>query len=458
MERRLWPHQDKAVTHVLDWAADHPYGRLLLVLPPGGGKTLIVAELLGYLVVDGGMRALVIAHRREMVFHHYNHLIDNGVDPSLLGIIMADDKRRNPDAPIQIASVDSLHRRNKTPADIVVTDEAQRDASDGRRKLRAMYGDALRLGITGSPCRVDGRGLGDDFDEMYEAATAAELLSAGYIVAPTVYTVPKELRPDLGGVSVRRGDYDPRELERAVNSKHLVGAIVPHWRKLGAGRKTVVFATSIEHSKSIAQTFLDAGISAAHLDVHTSDHDRSELLRRFEHGDLTVLSCVNILAEGWDCPPCKCIILARPTCSLNLHLQQCGRCMRPWKTTTPLILDHAGNMLVHGLPQMERTWLLTEDRERPGGEAPAKYCEQCMAIMPAGVLQCTECGAMFPEREKVPEEVPGELRLYVPSPQEKATDWQRFQTFARARGFGDEWAQRIYQAKYGDAPAPTGDG
>jgi DNA repair protein RadD len=407
-----WEHQRAAIDHVVAWAEKHPTGRLLLVCPPGGGKTLIVAEVLDRMVIRRDRRGLLIGHRREMIEHHYDHLVESGTYPSLLGVIMAGDPRVDPRARIQIASIDTLHRRELPRAHCVVTDEAHRDASNGRRRIRAAYPDSFLLGVTGSPCRCDDRGLGDDFDDIYVAATTSELLARGYIVAPRIFTVPKHMRPNLARMRVVRGDYDSRDAD--AECVKLVGHIVPNWLRIAKGRKTVVFANSIAHSKTIIEGFVAAGIEAAHLDLSSDRETRKELLDRFKNGSLTVLSCVNILAEGWDCPPCKCVIMARPTCSLSLFLQQCGRCMRPWEDgPSPIILDHAGNALVHGLPDMDRPWALDYDEITASGSAPpVKCCAGCNAVVHAAVRRCPECGLDLGEQRQLPEVAPGELEAY----------------------------------------------
>jgi len=453
MAIQLRDYQDKAVGDCFEYASDQPSGRLLLVCPPGGGKTIITGAFLLHAVVDGGMTALVAAHRREIVEQHYKHLVhEAGVHEELVGVIMSMDRRVRPNAPIQIASVDTLRGRDKPPADVVVTDEAHRDAADSRRALRTLYSDAFRLGVTASPCRMDGRGLGEDYDKMIVAAQYGQLIDGGWIVAPRVFTVPTTFQPDLTGVRVVRGDYESRALSRAMLARGLVGNIVDHWKARAAGMSTVIFAVSIEHSHQIVKAFQRAGIRVRHLDQRTPRQERQQYLEEFERGDVQILSCVNILSEGWDSPRCKCVVMARPTRSLNLHLQQSGRCMRPWEGLTPLILDHAGNALrpALNLPYLDREWKLTPDRmvtAEDQGLPPAKCCEVCQAVIHAGCTTCTECGADLP-RADVPKEHAGQLVEYVPTQAERDRDRTRIHQFAARKGLPEEWADRVFRAKY----------
>jgi DNA repair protein RadD len=448
-------YQVTSVENTLDYANQHPNGRLLLVCPPGGGKTLITAIVLRIMATENKLRGLVIAHRREMVDHHYEHLLGCGIPPEMLGIIMGKDTRCNAAATIQVASVDTLNRRNKPPANILVSDEAHRDASKSRRKLRALYPEAFRLGVTATPHRLDGKGLRLDYDEMLVVSTISELIADGYLAAPRAFTVPPELLPNLKGVKTLAGEYVASHLDKAVNHRFLVGGIVEHWRRIAQGCRTVVFAVSIEHSKHIVAQFSASGVTAAHLDQDVSNTERKATLSRLESGDLQVVSCVNILAEGWDCPPCKCVVQARPTKSLNLHIQQTGRCMRPWKGIVPLILDHAGNIMEHGLPQMDRDWSLDDEVKRPGtGKAPCKVCPQCMAICPAGVHICLECSNPFPVAPRVLGETADKLEVYQLSPTDHAAEWERILRFSEKKGFALRWAKQVFEAKFGVQPQP----
>lgn len=449
----LRPYQVTAVENTLDYALEHPTGRLLLVCPPGGGKTLITATVLRLMAIENKFSGLVLAHRREMVDHHYEHLLQCDIPAEMLGIIMGLDRRRNASASIQVASVDTLNRRNKPPAHVVVSDEAHRDASQGRRKLRALYPNAFRLGVTATPHRLDGKGLREDYDEMITVSSISELIADGYLAAPKAFTVPTELLPDLKGVKILAGEYEADTLDKAVNHRMLVGGVVEHWLRIARNRRTVVFAASIEHSKHIVARFIEAGVVAAHLDQHVSNTERAAILARLEAGTLKIVSCVNILAEGWDCPPVKCVVQARPTKSLNLHIQQTGRGMRPWNGIVPLILDHAGNIMEHGLPQMDRDWSLDGEVKRKGnGRGPVKVCDHCMALVPAGVHVCPECSEPFPIASRVLEETSDNLEVYQLSAADHLAEWERILKFSKRKKFTEQWARRVFEAKYGTAP------
>jgi len=435
------------VARILAYRREHPKGRLLVVLPPGGGKTVIAVAVMKTVLESGG-RGLIAAHRREIIMQHYNQMLASGLEWSQLGVIMAGDPRYAIRAPIQVASIQTLSRRKLLPPiDILVTDEAHRDPSYTRRKLRASYPDAFKLGFTATPHRLGRRdGLLEDFDDLLVVSSVGELIADGYLAAPRVFTVPDDLLPKLHKTKLRAGDF--ADLDPVMNQRSLVGGIVDHWKRLGRNLRTVCFAASIKHSKRIVERFQSSGVAAAHLDQTVTPHQRSETLASLVEGDLRLVSCVDILSEGWDCPAVKCVIQARPTKSLNLYIQQTGRAMRPWQGEIPLILDHAGNTLIHGLPQMDREWTLEGGSSHIPGDAPVKVCGVCYAVLHAALNTCAECGFEFPSRQRVLKEEEGDLREHTLSKEEHSKELERIRAFAANKGFDEQWVQRVFQAKF----------
>lgn len=195
-------YQERAERVILDYFEARPQGSLLAVAPPGSGKTKMAARLLREMASDG-KRGLALAHRRELVGQHRDHLVRCGMPEDMLGVIMANDQRVMPDAPIQVASVDTLRHRDKPPADFIVWDEGHRDASDGRRALRELYPAAAHLGLTATPIRTDGRSLEAEYDDLYVIAQPSEILAGGWIKAPKMYIARECLMP-TGNTIVRR--------------------------------------------------------------------------------------------------------------------------------------------------------------------------------------------------------------------------------------------------------------
>ena len=426
--------------------------RVLLVAATGSGKTSLAGAITAR-AVEAGRRVLFVAHRRELITQAYDRFRLMGVPERQVGVIMASDPRRKPGAMVQVASIDTLRNRAKPLADIVFIDECHRALSRSYRDLSAHYDRALHIGLTATPYRADGKGLGDAYDEMVVVASPRELIDQGYLVEPRVFTIPPNAMPDLSAVRVRRGDYDERQLAEVMDRHALVGNIVEHWTQHAAGVRTIVFAASVAHSKHIAERFREAGVAAEHLDGMTPTPERDALLARLASGETTV--CVNVmcLCEGFDLPAVKCAILARPTKSTGLYLQMAGRILRPWNDQPAVILDHAGCALEHGLPQDARQFSLEGTKKRKGGRMspPTKTCPECFAVVAVATRICPSCGVELMEAREVPEEAADALVEVTPE-DVRRIEWERLQREAARRGYKPGWAFYRYKERFGEKP------
>ena len=228
-------------------------------------------------------------------------------------------------------------------------------------KLLEAYPQAVVIGLTATPCRGDGRGLGNVFEIMIECPSVAELIADGYLVGTKVYA---PYRPDLKGVKVERGDYVESQLASRMNTGKLVGDIVTHWLRLGERRQTVVFATGVAHSVHIRDEFRRTGVMAEHIDGKTPAEERDRILVDLSAGRIDLVTNAMVLTEGWDQPTVSCLILARPTKSLGLFRQMIGRVLRPAPgKADALVLDHAGATFTHGFAEDAIQWELSEDRQ-----------------------------------------------------------------------------------------------
>lgn len=452
----LRPYQEKAVEWVSSRARIKPNARLLIVLPAGGGKTAIAAELMRRFVFDqDDMRGMFVAHREELLGQAKGAMIANGIAEGCIGDLSNLSKDRR----VVVASVDAIRSiKRLPPVDLLITDEAHRDAADFRRRLRKFYSDVLRVGFTATPERLDGKNLREDFDEMYVAAQPSELIAAGYLVAPKVFTVPKDKLPDLRGIRSTEGEYDTKDLESRSNKPALLGNIVEHWKSRAEGRKTMAFACSREHSIAIVDRFKKEGIRAEHLDGKTSKERRESILIDFKAGKIDILSSCDLLSEGIDIPSVKCVIMARPTASLIIVNQQAGRCMRPSPEDkrSALILDHAGNIARHGYPHADRDWSLGSFKPREAKKSEVIECPKCHAMIMEG-SQCGECkggkfNPFFLLQTGTLVELPGELVTLASAlpVHERTREYNRLLAFAAQRGFDPQWANRVYAAKFGE--------
>jgi superfamily II DNA or RNA helicase len=326
------------------------------------------------------------------------------------------------------------------------------------------YPQAALLGLTATPCRGDGRGLGSVFETMIEGPTVKELTDLGHLV-PAVYFAP--YRPDLKGVKVSKGDYAENQLAERMDRADLVGDIVTTWLKLGERRRTAVFATSVSHSVHIRDSFRAAGIMAEHIDGSTPIEDRDKILQRFAAGTVEVVSNVGVLTEGFDLPAISCVVMARPTKHMGLYRQVLGRGLRPDRAsgkTNCLVLDHAGTVFEHGFVDEPVKWTLKEDqraenpihRKRSQGKADTlTTCPECQAVRMHGAA-CPSCG-WKPQPKAAPVDVAdGELVMVSRDgqilkgmdPNQKRAFHAQLLWIAADRGYKPGWAAHKFMEKF----------
>jgi DNA repair protein RadD len=442
--------------------------RILLVAPTGSGKTVIAAAMI---VATPTRRTLVVAHRREIVNQTSTKLTARGVHH---GVIQAgDDDKLRPMAAVQVASIQTLHARAIRTgsmlmplADVLIVDEAHHACAMTYRRVIAAYPDAIILGLTATPCRGDGRGLGGIFKVMIECPQVPDLIEQGYLVKSRVYA---PVDPDLRGVKTQAGDYVEHELAERMDRDKLVGDIVTHWFKYGEKRRTITFACSVGHSIHIRDEFIKAGIRAEHLDGGTLITDRNAILARLGSGETEVVANCMVLTEGFDCPDVGCIILARPTKRMGLFRQMIGRGLRPAEGKQDVvILDHSGAVFRHGLPEDRVTWTLDPDHRavapahqarQSAHEGELVECSQCSALRKGG-QPCPACGFLPRRPAEYVRHTEGDLALVtnggahiIYSPQDKAA-WHGMLThIAMERGYKPGWTAHKYKEKFSEWPS-----
>lgn len=350
--------------------------RLILLSPTGSGKT-VMAAMLVLRAIAKGKRVLFLAHRRELIEQTVDKLVAAGV--LNFGVIMAGNRLNNANAPVQVASIQTLIRRELPPADLILIDECHRAAARQYQSVIANYPKAVVIGLTATPERTDGKGLDDLFDDMVVVETVPNLIEQGYLVKPTCYVGPTA---DLSGVRTKRGDYDEQQLAEAMDKPKLTGDIIANWKRLANGRPTAVFAVNVAHAEHLAAEFRAAGVSAAMVSGETPRAEREAIIADWRAGYITVVVNVYVFVEGFDFPEMECVVLARPTQSISLFLQAVGRVMRPAPGKAgALILDHAGCCQLHGPPHIEREWTLEgmakKRKEKKDEAANLKVCHVC---------------------------------------------------------------------------------
>lgn len=417
------------------------------------------------------IRGARLKHKRVAFLANRVHLIEQTsrrfAKSKIPHGIIQGENTRNVYEPVLVASIQTVARRGLPDVDLLIIDEAHTVAGSKEYRAAIVGAKCPVIGLSATPYA---RGLGKHyaelggplFERMVIAATIPELIADGFLVDVDVYA-PSE--PDMTGIKQGRNafgemDYSDADVGRAVDKPELVGDIVTHWSRLAKDTPTVCFAANIAHSKHIVERFQSVGVPAEHIDCYTSDDERQAILRRIESGETRVISNVGILAEGWDFPACKTLILARPTRSLIRYIQMAGRVLRPHSSKErALILDHSGTVSRLGFPADEFPMELDDGKPRQQGgqrdkqEPQPKVCPSCSYVKPAKVHQCPVCG-FAPEKRLDIETAEGDLVLLKrKAPKmEKQAFYSQLLAIAESKGYRDGWIAHKYREYFGVWP------
>lgn len=453
----LRPYQEKIISDARQLMMSG-CRRFVIVSPTGSGKTALTTQMLQN-AEKKGLNSQFLVHRRELIKQSSKSFAFGGVPH---GIIAAGFDR-NYTKKIQIASVQTLARRlNIVPhPKLVVYDEAHHISAGTWDKIYKTYKDAFHIGLTATPCRLDGKGLKKHFDEIIYGPRVSWLIENNYLTPYKLFAPSKINRESM---KIRMGDFRTSDSEQMVNNKTITGSAIKEYMKVCPKKQAIIFCVSIAHSKMVVSEFKRQGIIAEHLDAETPADLRDKLMRDFSERRIQVLSNVNLFSEGVDVPGLDAVIMLRPTMSLSMYLQQVGRVLRtaPGKDTA-YILDHVGNVLEHGLPDEEREWSLDgatrKGRGGDGEDGPAVYtCEMCFLTMPPHLPKCPECGHV---REKKPqreiEQVDGTLEEIDKNAilqmrkkeQGQAQSMDDLVELGKKRGYKNPrgWAKHIFNAR-----------
>lgn len=413
--------------------------RVLVVLPPGGGKT-VIAAFIASAFAGRGQTTFFNCHRAELLQQTSLTFTKCGLAHGFVapGHVMSASQLVN------VASIDALKRRLATikPPRVVIWDETHHIGAAGWAAIMEAWPDTIHIGLTGTPWRLDGTGLGAYYDEMVLGPTVEQLIDMRALSPFLLYAPDK---PDMVGVKRSMGDFAKGASGERMKAPKLVGNIITHWKKLADGMRTVGFAVNRAHSKLMVERFNEAGIPAAHLDGDTPDGERKRIIRDFADGRILVLWNVDLFGEGFDLSAIAqrpvtidCAILARPTQSLSLYLQQAMRCMRPAPGKVAVILDHAGNSDRHGFPDEEREWSLEGygkgKAANDNGPPPPITCGSCFMQIKRKVPMpetCPHCNAKLALKPKTANLAEGEGELVLKTDEDKAR--QRAQRKAEER-------------------------
>jgi DNA repair protein RadD len=400
----LRPYQTQLIT---DIRLQYQLGKrsVLAVLPTGGGKTVIFSHI-AQSAARKGNRVCILVHRQELLDQASRSLTAMGVNHGIIAASRGMDLSHA----VQVASVGTIARRlHLLPRDflqLLVVDEAHHTTAGTWAKVVEHFHSAKLLGVTATPIRGDGRGLGEHYQAMVEGPSAQWLTEQRYLAPAKVYAPPGF---DSNGLRKRMGDFDTREAEQRVGT--IMGDCLGHYRQHLAGQTAIAFCCSVAHAEAVADLFLSAGIAASSIDGSNTAAERRELLADLGTGRLKVLTSCALIGEGVDVPSVGGCILLRPTASVALHLQMIGRCLRPQDGKTAVVLDHVGNTLRLGHHLEQRDWTLDGIKKRDRDKAPSvKVCPQCFATSASAAPVCRDCGHVFaPQERRELKQVDGEL-------------------------------------------------
>ena len=431
---QLRPYQEEVKQRLYSYWLTNPTDNALITMPTGAGKTVLMSSV----IHDHNVATCAIAHRQELVGQISQALAREGVmhriiaPPAVRSEIVREHTHElgqafhDPTAQVGVAGVDTLNRRVgelrswMLRVGLWVTDEAHHLLQNNKwGKAAELFPNARGLGVTATPLRADGAGLGRSadgvFDTLIEGPDMRWLIDNNYLTDYRIFAPPSDFKIDDQDIGTK-GDWSTPKMKKASEESHIVGDVVQHYLRITPGKKAVVFSTDIDTSSHIADQFTQAGISASVISSRNTITERNRIMHQFKNGQLDVLVNVDLFGEGFDLPAIEVVIMARPTASYGLYVQQFGRALRLMNgKKEAYVIDHVGNVTRHGLPDKQRIWSLNRVEKRSRGERdpdliPTRVCTECTSLYEAIYDACPYCDEPYvPAGRSKPEQVDGNL-------------------------------------------------
>jgi DNA repair protein RadD len=424
--------------------------RIMVQAPTGFGKTMVASTMAG----RRSGRLIFTVPALSLIDQTAEKFFAEGVRD--FGVIQANHRLTNYARRVQIASVQSLWRREMPVAEMVFIDEAHRWFDVYAEWLRGPWKDIPVIGLSATPWT---RGLGRYFDKLIIGSTTSQLIETGYL---SKFRVFAPASPDLSGVRTAAGDFREDDLAKAMNRAPLIADVVDTWLDRAVGRPTLCFAVDRAHAKHLQQKFIEAGVPAAYIDAYTDASERREIARQFHNGETKVVCNVGCLTTGidWDV---RCIILARPTRSEMLFVQMIGRGLRTADGKADcLILDHSDNHIRLGFVTDIHHDHLDDGRQRQKAEPKAieklpKKCPKCAFLRPPKVVACPACGFIPVPKNQVTT-ASGELvemrsrSSVLSTGAEQTIFYCELKHYALERGYRSGWIAHKFKERFGYWP------
>ena len=340
---------------------------VMVQMPAGTGKTHLMAAVIRENMAHG---VLIVAHRVELIGQISQTLESFGIEHGIVDRTTLDLDRKTKEHKVVVASIQTLARRMATAnyandknfrPQLVIIDEAHHAVAKTYRLLWEMWPEAKFLGLTATPCRLNGTGFTDLFDTLLESYSIQEFIDREWLSDFEYVSVTPEnwMVERIAGLKKRGadGDYQMKEMATVMDSQESIAHLYQSYLKFTRGKKGIVYAISREHAQHISDYYVNHGVKCCWIEAMTPAEERQRLVDAYRQGEIDVIVNVDIFSEGFDCPEVEFIQLARPTLSLTKYLQQVGRGMRPVPFKDYVtILDQVGLYQTFGLPTEERDW------------------------------------------------------------------------------------------------------
>ena len=464
MITELRDYQVEAIDELREAVRDG-HQRVVMQAPTGAGKTLVGAALIDS-ALRKGKRVLFVVPALSLIDQTVGVLQAEGVDD--VGVMQAMHEMTDGRCKVQVASVQTLSKRQFPEADIIIIDEVHRwFRFYGKMILDPAHKGKPIIGLSATPWT---RGLGSYFTKLLQPVTTQALIDDGWLSDFKVYAPSS---PDLSNVRTVAGDYHEGDLGVVMNEQKLVADVVQTWLEKAQGRPTLCFAVDCAHARALQEQFIRAGVSADYQDAYTKSEARHLIRARFHSGETQVVCNIGTLTTGvdWDV---RCIVIARPTKSEMLHVQIIGRGLRTADGKDHcLILDHSDNHIRLGFVTDINHPELDDGRERRAKQktedtiALPRPCVGCKALLPPKTKVCPACGFEHQPRNGAIVCADGELleidrTTRQPKPPKTAREellemsqqsvYSQMIAHRNLCGYGFKWPLAQYRSLYGDWP------
>lgn len=393
-------------------------------------------------------KILILVHRKELAEQHKDLLAEHGMDIPNIRVALF------------FSEINRLGE-NGTP-DLIICDESHW-IPNTLRKVLDYYGCWV-IGLTATPCRLSGAAMGDVYETLITGISVKELIANKCLAPYEYYSVPVA---DTTNLPIQHGEYVMASAEELLMKTAIYGDVIKSYQKFAEGAKTIIYAASIKHSKSVVKAFCEAGYKAAHIDGSMSKADRQQIMNDFRAGKITIISNVMLIVEGISIPDCECCVLLRPTISTTVYIQSAMRCMRYKEGKIAKIIDCVMNYTKMGLPDDDREWSLEKKISHrkefnDDGTLTIRQCSNCFKCFRTAP-KCPWCGFEYEVKgrelkqikdvelkriEAIEMEEQERQRKVARMEVGKCRTIEELQKIAKERGYAQGWVWQMARIKH----------